>query len=139
VVVLMQYSVDPTLLLESDKSKEVRLLMQCLANPTLLLVGDMSFDHVLIISSYVPSEQGTTPLSLSTLPPSPRVVSFNWNDLVENQIPSSTPFHIRGILRYIVDKITSVSILSSSTWKYLGFPKLVLTICEFISFDRSPA
>jgi hypothetical protein len=51
VVVSMQSSVDPTLLLESDKSKEVTLSMQSSANPTLLLGGDASFDHVLSISS----------------------------------------------------------------------------------------
>jgi hypothetical protein len=37
VVVSMQSSVDPTLLLESDKSKEVTLPMQSSVNPTLLL------------------------------------------------------------------------------------------------------
>jgi hypothetical protein len=43
VVVLMQSSVDPTLLLESDKSKEVTLLMQSSVNPTLLLGGAYHF------------------------------------------------------------------------------------------------
>ena len=135
----MQSSVDPTLLLESDKPKEVTLPMQSSVNPTLLLEGDASFDHVLSISSPIPSEQGSILLSPSTLPPSPRVVSFDWNDLVEPRLPSSTPFQIRGILRYIVDKVTSASILSSSTWKALGFPKLVSTICELMNFDRSLA
>jgi hypothetical protein len=83
VVVLMQSLVDPTLLLESRKSKEVTLLMQSLVNPTLILGGDASFDHVLRISSPVSSEQGSIPLSLSTLPPCLRMVSFDWNDLVE--------------------------------------------------------
>jgi hypothetical protein len=83
VVMSMQSSVDPTLLLESDKSKEVTLSMQSSVNPTLLLGGDASFDHVLSISSSVPSEQGSIPLSLSMLPPSPRMVSFDWNDIVE--------------------------------------------------------
>jgi hypothetical protein len=85
VVMSMQSSVDPTLLLESDKPKEVTLSMQSSVNPTLLLEGDASFDHVLSISSPVPSEQGSILLSLSMLPPSPRVVSFDWNDLVEPQ------------------------------------------------------
>jgi hypothetical protein len=86
----MQSSVDPALLMESDKSKEVTLPMHSSINPTLLLGGDESFDHVLIISSYVPSTQGSIPLSLS-----PRVVSFDWNDIVEPRLPSSTPFQIR--------------------------------------------
>jgi hypothetical protein len=139
VVMLMQSLVDPTLLLESDKPKEVTLSMQSSVNPTLLLEGDASFDHVLSISSSVPSSLGSIPLSSSMLPPSPRVVSFDWNDLVEPRLPSSTPFQIRGILRYIVDKVTSASILSSSTWKALGFPKLVSALRKLLTFHRSPA
>jgi hypothetical protein len=82
-VVSMKSSTNPTLLLESDKPKEVTLSMQYSINPTLLLEGDASFDHVLSVSSHVPSEQGSILLSPITLPPSPRVVSFDWNDLVE--------------------------------------------------------
>ena len=92
VVVSMQFSVDPNLLLESDNSKEVTLSMQYSVNPTLLLKGDASFDHVLRISSSVPSSLGRIPLSSSMLSPSPRVVSFDWNNLVEPGLPSSTPF-----------------------------------------------
>jgi hypothetical protein len=98
VVVLMRSLVDPTLLLESDKPKEVTLSMQSLVNPTLLLEGDASFDHVLIISSFVPSSLRSISLSSSMLPPIPRVVSFDWNDLVEPRLHSSTHFQIRGIL-----------------------------------------
>jgi hypothetical protein len=136
VVMPMQSSVDPTLLLESDKSKEVTLPMQSLANPTLLLGGDASFDHVLIISSYVPSEKGSIPLSLSILPPSPRMVSFDWNDLVEPHLPSSAPFHIMGVHRCIIDEGSSASILSSLAWQVLGSPKLVSATSEFLDFDK---
>jgi hypothetical protein len=83
VVVLMQSSADPTLLLESDKPKEVTSPMQYLVNPTLILEGDASFDHVFKISSFVPSSLESFPLSSSMLPPSPREVSFDWNDIVE--------------------------------------------------------
>jgi hypothetical protein len=110
--------------------------MQSLVNPTLLLGGNVSFDHVLNISSFVPSKQGIIPLSLSTIPPSPRMVSIDCNDPLEPQTPSSTTFQIRGILRYIVNKVTSASILSSSSWKVLVFPKLVSTIYEFLTFDK---
>jgi hypothetical protein len=68
VVMSMQSSADPTLLLESDKSKEVTFPMQSSVNPTLLLEGDVSFDHVLIISSIVPFEEGSILLSPSALP-----------------------------------------------------------------------
>jgi hypothetical protein len=115
VVMLMQSSTNPTLLLESENPKGVTFSMQSSINLTLILEGDASFNHVLIISSHVYSQQGSILLSLRMIPPSPRVVSFDWNDLVESQLPSSTPFQIRGILRYIVDKVTSASILSSST------------------------
>ena len=135
----MQFSVYPTLLLESDKSKEVTFLMQSSANPTLLLGGDASFDHVLSIYDFVPFEQGRIPLSLSTLPPIPRVVSFDWNDIVEPQLPSSMPLQIRGILQYIVDKVTSINILFSLTWKDLGFPNLVSAIYELLTFQRIPS
>jgi hypothetical protein len=122
VVVLMQYSSDPTLLLESDKSKEVTSPMQSSINPTLLLGGDASLDHVLRIYSPIPSEQGHIPLSLSMLLPSPRMVSFNWNDLVEPRLPS-----LQG---------SSASILSSSAWKVLGFLKILLAIYELMNLDR---
>jgi hypothetical protein len=79
----MQSSANPTLLLESDKSKEVTLPMQYLVNPSLILGGDVSFDHVLRISSHVPSEKWSIPLSSSSLPPRPRVASFDCNDLIE--------------------------------------------------------
>jgi len=111
----MQSSVDPTLLLESYKSKEVTLPMKSSTNPTLILGGDASFDHVHSISSSIPSKQGIIPLSPSTLSPSARMVSFHWNDLVEPLLPSSAPFQIRGVLLYIVDERYSTSILSSST------------------------
>jgi hypothetical protein len=91
-VVSMEYLVDPTLLLDSEKFNEVTLLMQSSVNPTLLLGGDASLDHMHRISSYVPSKQGSIPLSLSMLHPSPRMVSFDWDDLVETCLPSSAPF-----------------------------------------------
>jgi hypothetical protein len=70
--------------------------MQSLVDPTLLSGSDASFDYVFSISSLVPSEQGGIPLSLSMLPPSPRMVSFDWNDLVEPRLPSSAPFLDNG-------------------------------------------
>jgi hypothetical protein len=95
VVMPMNYSDDPTLLLESVESTKVVTLMQCLADPTLLLGSDVSTDYVLSISSSVLSEKGGILLTLSTPPPSPRMVSFDWNDLFEPRLPSSTPFQIR--------------------------------------------
>jgi hypothetical protein len=92
VVMLMQSLVDPTLLLESDHSSKVVESMQYSANPTILPRSDASFNYVFRIFSLVPSKQGGIPLSLSTLPPSLRMVSFYWSDLVEPRLPSSAPF-----------------------------------------------
>jgi hypothetical protein len=94
VVIFMQYSVVPTLLLESDESTKVVSSMQTLVDPSPVLGSDASFDYVFIISNSVPFEQGGIPLSSSMLPPSPRMVSFYWNDLAEPLLPSSAPFQI---------------------------------------------
>jgi hypothetical protein len=142
VVMSMQSSVDHTLLLESVESTKVVMLMQSLADPTLLLGSDMSTDYVFIISSSVLSEQGGISFTLSTPPPSPRMVSFDWNDLVETHLPSSTNFQIsvevnsKNIYRCIVDEGASASILSSSAWKSLDSPKLLFASHELLDFDR---
>jgi hypothetical protein len=73
------------------------------------------------------------------------MVSFDWNDLVEPHLPSSTPFQIRAkvnsknIYQCIVDKGASASILSSSTWKDLGSPELVFASDELLDFGRRPS
>jgi hypothetical protein len=136
---------DPTLLLESVESTKVVMPMQYLADPTLLMGSDVSTDYVFSISSSVLSEQGGIPLTSSTPPPSPRMVSFDWNDLVEPHLPSSAPFQIRvevnskNIYRCIVDEGASASILSSSAWKDLGSPELVSASHELLDFDRCPS
>jgi len=136
VVVSMQSLDDPTLLLDSDKSKEVVSPMQSLIDPILLLGSDVSFDHVLSISLSVPCEQGGIQLSSSTLPSSPRMVSFDWNNLVEHNPPYFLPFHVMfgvnslGIQSIIVDEGSSKSILSSSPWQDVGSPNIVSTTNE---------
>jgi hypothetical protein len=105
----------------------------------------VSTDYVFSISSSVLSEQGGIPLVPSTPPPSPRMVSFDWNDLVEPHLPSYAPFQIRvevnltNIYRCVVYEGASASILSSSVWKVLGSPKLVSTSHELLDFDRCPS
>jgi hypothetical protein len=83
VVMPIKYLVDPTLLLESDISKGVVTPMQFSVDPSFLILVLYLLCHVLIISSAIPFAQWSIPLSLSMLPPSPKVVSFNWNDIVE--------------------------------------------------------
>jgi hypothetical protein len=119
--------------------------MQCSVDPTLLMRSDVSIDYVFSISISIPSEQGGIPLTLSTPPPSPRMVSFDWNDLVEPHLPSFAPFQIRvevnskNIYRCIVDEGASASILSSSAWKDLGSPEIVSSSHEMLDFDRCPS
>jgi hypothetical protein len=145
VVTSMQSSADPTLLLGSVESTKVVTLMQSSDDPTLLLESDVSTDYVLSISSSVLSEQGGILLTSSTPCPSPKMISFDWNDLAEPRLPSSAPFQIRvevnstNIYRCIVDEGTSASILSSSVWKVLGSPELVSTSHELLDFDRHPS
>jgi hypothetical protein len=144
VVMLMQYSVDPTLLLESVNSTKVVTPMQYLVDPTLMMGSDVSTDYVFSIFSLVLSEQGGIPLTSSTPPASPGMVSFDLNDLVEILLPSFSPFQIRfevnSIFFYqcIVDKGASASILSSSAWKALGSLELVSASHELLTFYKHP-
>jgi hypothetical protein len=119
--------------------------MQSSADPTPLLGGEVPLDHVFIISGSVFSEKGGIQLAPSTPPPSPRMVSFDWNDLVEPHLPSSTPFQIRvevnstNIYRCIMDEGASTSILSSLVWKVLGYLELVSSSHELLDFDKCPS
>jgi hypothetical protein len=145
VVTPMKSSNDPTLLLESVDSTKVVTPTQCFVDPTLLLGSDVSTEYFFSISILVLSEQGKIPLTSSTTPPSPRMVSFDWNDLVGHRLPSSAPFQIRvevnakNIYQCIVDEGASTSIFSSSTWKALSSPELVFASHELLDFDRHPS
>ena len=105
----------------------------------------MSTNYVFSFSSSVLLEQGGILLALSAPPASPRIVSFDWSDLVENHLPSATHFQIwvevnsTHIYRCIVDEGSSASILSSSIWKVLGSPELVSSSHELLDFDRRPS
>jgi hypothetical protein len=91
----MQSLVDATLLLDSFKSTKVVTSMQSSIDPTLLFWIDVSTNYVFRIFSSLLSEQGGISLTSSTPPPSPRMFSFDWNDLVEPLLPYSKPFQIR--------------------------------------------
>jgi hypothetical protein len=95
VLTLMQSSDHTTFPLESVESTKVVTPMQYLDEPTLMMGSDVSIDYVFSISSSVLSKQGGISLTSSTPPPSPRMVSFDWNDLVEPCLPSYAPFQIR--------------------------------------------
>jgi hypothetical protein len=105
----------------------------------------VSTDYFFSISSSVLLEQGGIPFILRTPPPSPRMVSFDWNDIVEPRLLSSAPFQIRvevnstNIYSCIVNEGASTSILSSSIWKVLGSPKLVSASHDLLAFNRCPS
>jgi hypothetical protein len=102
-------------------------------------------DYVFISSSSVISEQGGISLTSRTPPPIPRMVSIDWNDLVEPRLPSFAHFQRRvevnskNIYRCIVDEGASASILSSSAWKSLGSLEIVSNLHEILAFDRRPS
>jgi hypothetical protein len=98
VVVSMQYSINPTLLLESEKSKEVVAPMQFLVDPTLLVLVLYLLCHVLRISSTSPSEQERVLLFSISLPPSPDEVPFDWDGLVGHPMPPPMSFPSRDII-----------------------------------------
>jgi hypothetical protein len=139
VVVSMQYSINPTLLLESDKSKEAVVPMQFLVNPALLVLVLYLLCHVL--SSFItsPSEQERVLLFLSSLPLSLDEVPFYWDGIVGYLMPSHMSFPGRDIIPYIMETITFVSTLSSSTWRALGLPKHVSVLHNILTFHKRSA
>jgi hypothetical protein len=122
-----------------SRVEEVVTPVQSLVNPTLLLEGDASFNHVVSIFYTIPSEQERVLLSLSTLPPSPEEVPFDWDGLVGYRMPPTIPFQVTDIIRYIMGMVASASTLSSLTWRDLGFPKIVSSIHKILTFYRIPA
>jgi hypothetical protein len=80
-------------------------------------------------------------------PPSLGMVPFDWNNLVEPHLPSSAHFQIsvldesmlKVVHQCVVDEGSSASILSSSSWKTLGSPKLVLATSELIALEKIPS
>jgi hypothetical protein len=138
VVVSMQSSIDPTLLLESDKSKEVIVPMKFLVNTALLVLVLYLLCHLLSISSTSPFEQERVLLFPSSLPPSLDEVPFYWGGLMGHPIPPPMYFPLRNIIQTIMKTVSSISTFSSLTWKALGFPKLLSTIRKILTFDRRP-
>jgi hypothetical protein len=98
LVVSMQYSIDPTLLLESDKSKEAVASMQFSVDLALLVLVLYLLCHILSIYSLAPSEQERVLLFLSSLPPSLDEVPFDWDGLVRYPMPLPMSFPRRDII-----------------------------------------
>ena len=77
--------------------------------------------------------------------PSPQIVSFDWDSLVDPCLPSTTPFQINFqvenyiITRCIVDEGAYVSILSTHAWIGMGSPNLMSVVNQSLAFDRRPS
>jgi hypothetical protein len=67
------------------------MLMQSSDDPILLLGSDVSTHYVFSIYGSILSQQGGILLIPSTPPPSLRMVSFDWNDLVEPHVRKTGP------------------------------------------------
>jgi hypothetical protein len=136
LVISMQSLINLTLLLESDKSKEVIVPMQFLVDSTLLVLVIYLLCHVLINSITSPSEQERVLLFLNYLPRSLHKDPFDWDGLVGYPMPSHMYFLGRYIILYITETITSVSTLSFSTWRALGLPEFVSVLSKILKFHR---
>jgi hypothetical protein len=68
-------------------------------------------------------------------------ITFDWDQLIQARLPSSTPFKIQVIIntftvyQCIIDDGESSCIMSSSAWKQLVSPTLIPSMTELISFD----
>jgi hypothetical protein len=98
VVASMQSSVNPTLLLETKKSKGAVTPMEFLVNLILLVLVLYLLCHVLSISSTSPSKQERVLLFPSSLPPSLDEVPFDWDGLVGYPMPLPMSFPGRDII-----------------------------------------
>jgi hypothetical protein len=89
-----------------------------------------------MLPTFFPFDTDTTmlggiPPSLMELPPSNEVILFDWGALTGPRLPSHIPFNItiqvcgQDVPQMLIDEGSSVSILSSITWKALGYPQLV--------------
>jgi hypothetical protein len=139
VVVSIQSPIDPTLLLESDKSKEMIVPMQFLVDLALLVLVLYLLCHLLSISSTSPFEQERVLLFPSSLPPSLDEVPFYWGGLMGYPMPPPMSFLGRDIIQYIMEMITSGSTFSSLTWRALGPPELVSILPKIPAFHRRSA
>jgi hypothetical protein len=75
-------------------------------------------------------------------PPSNEAILFYWGVLTGPRLPSHIPFNIivqvcgRDVTQTLIDEGESVSILSSISWKALGYPQLVSVTQNLLAFNR---
>jgi hypothetical protein len=116
--------------------EEVTTPVPSMVKPTLLEKSDAPSSHIINIPSPPPSEQERFILPMNTLSLSSDKVPFDWNDLTGHPIPPPMYVPLRDIIRTIIETMYYVITLSSSTWRALGFPKLLSAIRRILTFDR---
>jgi hypothetical protein len=104
-----------------------------------LLESEVDIAHVFLVNTDS-SIQGVISPSIVEPPPSSEAIIFDWHGLTGPCLPSYVPFQIivqvcgRDVPQTIVDEGASVSILSSTAWKYLGFSSTCVGHPESVSF-----
>jgi len=116
--------------------EEVTTLVPFMVKPTLPENSDAPSSHVINIPSLPPSEQERFILPPNTLSLSSDEVHFNWDDLTGHPIPPPMSIPLRDIIQTIAETMYFVITLSSSTWRDLGFPKILSAIRRILTFDR---
>jgi hypothetical protein len=110
-------------------------------DPTLPLENEFDTTHIFLVNTDSTIQGGISHFPMEP-PPSNEAIIFDWNGLTRPRLPFYIPFQIivqvcgRDAPQNIVDDIDFVSILSSSTWKYLGYPQLVSITKNLLGFNK---
>jgi hypothetical protein len=151
-------SVDPTLSLESETKpvdlfppvdpilpleNEIQVvdLISPSVDPTLPLESKPNTAHIFLIDTESTMLGGIPPSPVEP-PPSNEAILFNWGVLTGPHLPSHIPFQItiqvcgQDVPQMMIDEGSSVSILSSIAWQYLGYPPLAPVTQNLLSFNR---
>jgi hypothetical protein len=131
--------VDPILPL--DNEIQVVDLISSSVDPTLPLETKPDTAHVFLIDRDSVVSGGIPPSPVGP-PPSNEAIHFDWGVLTRPRLPSYIPFQItvqvfgQDVTKTLIDEGSSVSILSSLTWKELGCPPLAPVTQNLLAFNR---
>jgi hypothetical protein len=131
--------VDPILPLENE-TQVVDLILSSV-NPTLPQESKPDIAHIFLIDTDY-TMLGGIPLSPMEPPPSNEAIHFDWGELIGPCLTSHIPFQITmkfcgwNVPQMLIDEATSISILSSFAWQYLGCPQLAPVMQNMLAFKR---
>jgi hypothetical protein len=115
--------------------------IQSSTNPTLLLESKTDTAQVFLVDTESTMPGGIPPSPVGP-PPSNEAIHFDWGVLTRPRLPSYIHFQItvqvcgRDVTKMLIDKGSSVSILSSIAWQALGCPSLVSVTQNLLAFNR---